>query len=284
MSRRTALLAQDTQIIDTSRGPVETHICGEGPNVVILHGALGGYDRARVYSFPEAGFRFICPSRPGYLRTPLTAGTSIEDQADLTAALLDALGIERAAVIGCSAGGPPAVHFAVRYPERCWALVLGNAISSPLSRTHGLITPVAQAFFGLDWFTWLGVNRPVLYLLQPNLMAQTVTDPAKQAHIQQMLHSIHPTSVRKAGFLNDMRWIQSTRHYPLEQVEAPTLVIHGNADIIVPYHQGLESARRIPQARFLKVEGGTHLCFISHREQVVPALVEFLQESAPQAG
>jgi pimeloyl-ACP methyl ester carboxylesterase len=280
MSRRIQQLAADSQIIETSQGPVEALVTGEGPAVVVLHGALGGYDRARVYSYPEAGFKFICPSRPGYLRTPLTSGETAEAQADLTAALLDSLGIEQACVIACSAGGPPAIQFALRHPDRCWGLVMGNAINAPLSRLHGFITPVARAFFGWDWFTWLGVNRAVLFLLRPNLGLQTWRDPAKQAHIKAMLGSMHPTSTRKAGLLNDMAQFQEQNGYPLEEISVPTLVIHGTADIVVPYSQGLVSANRIPNAEFLSIEGGTHLCFISHQDTVKKKLVEFLQQHA----
>ncbi|MBN2046161.1 MAG: alpha/beta hydrolase [Anaerolineales bacterium] len=280
MSRRIQQLAAASQIIETSRGPVEALITGVGPAVVVLHGALGGYDRARVYSFPEAGFKFICPSRPGYLRTPLTAGKTAEEQADLTAALLDSLGIEKAAVIACSAGGPPAIQFTLRHPHRCWGLVMGNAINAPLSGLHGLITPVAQAFFGWDWFTWLGVNRTVLFLLRPNLGRQTLGDPAKQAHIKAMLDSMHPTSVRKAGLLNDLSQFQGHDGYPLEEISIPTLVVHGTADIVVPYAQGQASAKRIPNADFLSIKGGTHLCFISHHDIVKEKLVEFLQQNA----
>lgn len=281
MSKRIETLYNDSTVVETSRGPVEVKILGEGPAVVVLHGALGGYDRACVYTVPDSGFQFICPSRPGYLRTPLANAVTAEEQADLTAALLDALGIEKAAVIGCSAGGPPAIQFALRHPERCWGLVMGNAIIAPLSRAHGLMSPVARAFFGWDWLTWLGVNRGVLYLLRPNLGLQTFGSPAKQARVRAMLRSIHPTSVRREGFLNDMDQFQHNGSYPLEQIAVPTLVVHGTSDVVVPYGQGLESARRIPNAQFLSVPGGTHLCFISHQELVHPALIAFLNRHRP---
>lgn len=275
-------LRAHSEVIETALGPVEVAICGHGPAVVLLHGALGGFDRAMLYSFPEAGFRFICPSRPGYLRTPLESGITAEEQADLVAALLDELGIEQAAIIGCSAGGPPAVQFAVRYPQRCWALVMGNAITAPLHGPNLLIGPVAKLFFSWDWFTWFGVNRAVLYLLRPNLGIQTFGDPKKQQHIVAMLRSMYPTSYRKAGFLNDFYQFQHTSSYPLEQVQVPTMVVHGTADMVVPYRQGEISHEHIPDNQFLTVPGGTHLCFISHEEVVKPALAAFLQQHQPK--
>lgn len=275
-------LRAQSEIIETALGPVETAICGHGPAVVVLHGALGGFDRAMVYSFPEDGFRFICPSRPGYLRTPLENGKTPAQQADLLAALLDELGVKQAAVIGCSAGGPVAVQFAVRHPERCWALVMGNAVTAPLRGPHLLIEPIAKLLFGWDWLTWFGVNRGVLYLLRPNLGIKTIGSPEKQAQVIAMLRSMYPTSFRKAGFLNDFYQFQHNPDYPLDQVEVPTMVVHGTADMVVPYRQGKTSAKHIPGNQFLSIPGGTHLCFISHREIVRPALASFLQEHQPK--
>lgn len=274
-------LAEKTTIIQTAKGPIETLIEGEGPPVLVAHGALGGYDRASVYSFPEAGFKFICPSRPGYLRTPLEVGKTAEEQADAFAALLDALDIEKAAIIACSAGGPVAIQFCLRYPDRCWALVMGNAINAPLSPLHGLMHPIAKSLFGWDWLTWFGVNRIVLYALRPNLGLQTRGDPEKQEKVIDMLRSMYPTSLRREGFLNDMEQFQHNSCSRLGEVNVPTIVIHGTADTVVPYQHGVRSAEMIPGAEFVSVQSGTHLCFISHHEQIYPALTGFLHRHQP---
>jgi pimeloyl-ACP methyl ester carboxylesterase len=57
--------------------------------------------------------------------------------------------------------------------------------------------------------------------------------------------------------------------------------VHGTADIVVPYSQGQTSATRIPGAELLTIKGGTHLCFISHKEIIRKKLVEFLHQNAP---
>jgi pimeloyl-ACP methyl ester carboxylesterase len=269
-------LQRCSQIIETSKGPMEIQIDGQGPSVVMAHGALGGHDRARLYSFPEAGFRFICPSRPGYLRTPLGAGRTFAEQADAFAALLDALGIESAAIVGCSAGGPVAIQFALRHPERCWALVLGNAITGRLSPLYGLMEPVSRMLFDWDWLTWFGVNRLVLYSLRPNLFRHVRGDAFKQQQIVSMLGTMYPTSLRSPGFANDMVQIQTTPEYPLGQITTPTLVVHGTHDMVVPYAHGLRSARTIPGAQFLSIESGTHLDFISHKDLIQPQIIAFL--------
>lgn len=269
-------LRKCSKIIETALGPIETQIEGEGPAIIVAHGALGGHDRARLYSFPEAGFQFICPSRPGYLGTPLHVGRTFEAQADTFAALLDSLNIEKAAVIGCSAGGPVAIQFALRHSERCWALVLGNAITGPLSSLHGLMESISQALFGWDWLTWFGVNRVVLYSLRPNLFMHVRGDTYKQNQVVSMLRTMYPTSARRGGFINDMQQIQNTPCYPLQQIKIPTLVVHGTHDMVVPYSHGLRSVQTIPGAQLLSIESGTHLDFISHKELIQPQIIAFL--------
>ena len=280
-SERIQQLAHYSRLVETSFGPIETQIAGEGPDVLVAHGALGGYDRARLYSFPEAGFRFICPSRPGYLRTPLSVGRTNEQQADGFAALLDALQIDKAAILGCSAGGPVAIQFALRHPDRCWALLLGNAITGPLSSLHGLMEPVADVLFDWDWLTWFGVNRLVLYSLRPKLYRHVRGDPDKQAQVVSMLHTMYPTSARRPGFVNDMVQIKNNPNYPLDQIKIPTMVIHGTEDMVVPFSHGLRSADTIRGAQFLSIESGTHLDFISHAELIRPKIAAFLNAHKP---
>ena len=66
----------------------------------------------------DAGFGVIAPSRPGYLGTRLDGREAIDRQADLHAALLDALGAERVGVLAWSGGGPSGYRLAVRHPGR----------------------------------------------------------------------------------------------------------------------------------------------------------------------
>jgi pimeloyl-ACP methyl ester carboxylesterase len=120
--------------IATNHGTVEYASLGEGPAVLSLHGAAGGYDQGLILArtIGSPGFRFLAVSRPGYFGTPLAVGPTPDAQADAVAALLDALGIRTAAVMAVSGGGPCALQFSLRHPQRCWALVMASACSAPL--------------------------------------------------------------------------------------------------------------------------------------------------------
>lgn len=105
-----------SQVIETKCGPIEYATRGEGPPVLVVHGAGGGYDQGLWIARDQVGegFRIIAPSRFGYLRTPLPHDASPAAQADAYTYLLDAHNMSRVAVVGVSAGAPSSMQFAFR--------------------------------------------------------------------------------------------------------------------------------------------------------------------------
>jgi pimeloyl-ACP methyl ester carboxylesterase len=130
------------QFIDSPHGPIEFGEAGDGPAVLLVHGAGGGFDQGLDLGadFLGEGYRIIAPSRFGYLGTPLPDDASPEAQADAHLRLLDALQLETVPVVGVSAGGPSVMQLALRYPERCSALVLVVPMpwASPQERMNAL--------------------------------------------------------------------------------------------------------------------------------------------------
>jgi pimeloyl-ACP methyl ester carboxylesterase len=121
------------RIVKTAAGDVELEERGSGTPVLVVHGSPGGIDAGRAMGgfLPEDRFRIIALSRQGYLGTPLGAdGASIDHEADLLAAVLDSLGVDRAGVFAWSGGGPSAYRLAVRHPERVASLIALAAVSA----------------------------------------------------------------------------------------------------------------------------------------------------------
>ena len=102
LERARARISTGSRIAASRCGPIEYAEAGAGPPVLLVHGAGGGFDQGLEVGegLARAGFRAIAPSRFGYLRTPLPADASVEAQADAHACLLDALGVESAAIVG----------------------------------------------------------------------------------------------------------------------------------------------------------------------------------------
>jgi pimeloyl-ACP methyl ester carboxylesterase len=80
-----------------------------------------------------SAFRVIAPSRPGYLGTTLATGRSCVEQADALAAFLDALSLDRVAVLGVSGGGPSSYLLTARHPDRVSCLLEVDSLCLPVA-------------------------------------------------------------------------------------------------------------------------------------------------------
>ncbi len=288
--------AISSQVVETAKGPIECSIVGKGPAVLIIHGCRGGYDQGLIATrlANSRSFKFIALSRPGYLRTPLGVGKTPEAQADSYAALLDALEIPKTAIIGISAGGPSALQFALRHPERCWSLVTICAISQRLNEAEimNCKSPLRRIFFATELVSRLAWTMLSL-LKQKWLKMLAFTDRkdleyegrafSKEENLDvllDLLRSFKKGSLRKTGLENDITQLTTMSTYPLEDIKAPTMVMHGSADSLVPFTHAEFIANTVPNARLLTVEEGDHLFFATNKQQVAPGLNEFLKLSA----
>jgi pimeloyl-ACP methyl ester carboxylesterase len=289
-------------VAQTPLGPVEFATLGEGPPVLVIHGSPGGYDQGVALArFPvDAGFRAIVPSRPGYLGTPLDDRGSIDAQADLHAALLDALGIERAGLLFWSGGGPSGYRLAVRHPERVGALVAFDAVSKAIERPHESLDE--RLMFSTRFGNWalrvLAAHQPEK-LIQSTLGAEgsltkeqleqrtkeVLGDEAKAQFVLDIDATVSYRPPRKAGLDNDFEQFAAIDTLHLEDIRAPALIVHGTVDTDVPPDHGDHAAATIPAAQLLPLETGTHLCLYTHPEAAAAQAkaVEVLR-TTPAAG
>ncbi len=284
-----ARIAGASEVVTTPCGPIEYATTGSGPPVLFVHGAGGGFDQGLAFGRPLAaqGYRVIAMSRFGYLRTPLPADASAAAQADAHACLLDALGLERAAVVGGSAGAPSALQLALRHPRRVGALVLivpatfvpraGGA--APLHTPRGTQQLLDSALRS-DFLFW-SIRRAAPKLMLRGLLAtlpQLVerADYAERKRVAAILDGILPISARRLGLLNDARVTTRLERYPLERITAPTLTISVADDLFGTYDAARYTAEQIPGARFLGYQEGGHV-FVGHQAEITGAIAEFLR-------
>ncbi|MHA1320675.1 MAG: alpha/beta fold hydrolase, partial [Promethearchaeota archaeon] len=120
----------DGEVMVTAMGKIHYKLTGEGPVLFFMHGGPGGIDQAYLLDgLVQEGYSLLAVSRPGYLRTPFVP-LSYEEQVDQYVELLDNLAIDKVVVMGYSAGGPLALNFANKYPERTHALVMEAGVST----------------------------------------------------------------------------------------------------------------------------------------------------------
>ena len=274
-------------LIGTSRGNVETAVWGEAPAVLALHGAMGGFDQGILLAKTAVspGYRFIAVSRPGYLGTRLDAGPTPQEQADLCAEVLDHLGIAKAVVVAISGGGPAALQFALRHPQRCTALIMISACSHRLDVPipfQWQIMKVMARVPGLPAMMRNKIARNPEKIAQraipdPALRQRTMQDPETAALFLALQMSIFERMAsRIAGTDNDIAQSRGEMAWPLEQIAAPTLVIHGTKDRAVPYEQAKLLASRVPGAQLLTIENGEHGSLFTHRAEIRSRVDAFL--------
>ncbi len=266
-------LQTHSSIMNTTAGPIEYSIKGSGPALLFAHGSPGGYDQSLVTAdlLNSDQFTSIAVSRPGYLRTPLQQKTPA-DQADLYAALLDALDIQKATIIGSSGGGPSALQFALRHPERCNGLIMICGVSQYYSEQEMLAAlPPIQRVLTLFSEHFISSKNPALFLIE-NVLRYSPYSPMPKG----LLQSLTMRELRKAGYANDMEQFAHINNYPLEQITAPTLVLHGDQDRDVLIKNAELVARKVPHAQFVIDKGGTHLFFFLHHKKVAPIILAFL--------
>jgi len=269
-----------SRVVETACGPIEYATLGEGHPVLVIHGIFGGFDQGLVTARGQLGegFRAIVPSRFGYLRTPLPDDASPAAQADAFACLLDALGIERAAILGVSAGGTSAIQFALRHPDRCSALVLVSS-NAPGETEAGLPPkPLAKVLFRSDFVFWLLTTyfRSSLRSIMGVPKGFELT-PEYEADIAETMETILPVNPRSDGALFDM-YVSNpdiNTGYPLEEITVPVLIIID--DPLALYDNARAMAERIPGARLVTLESGGHM-LLGHEERIRAEIGEFLEQ------
>jgi pimeloyl-ACP methyl ester carboxylesterase len=232
------------------------------------------------------GVRVIAMSRFGYLGTPMPADASAAAQADAHVCLLDALGIDRAAVMGGSAGAPSALEMAIRRPDRVSALILlvplaykpaAQADSAP--PMPGWVEAAMMRLIGSDFLFWaaLHVARDqvikIVLATPPELLV--TARPEERARVNAMLDNILPVSTRAAGLRSDSSVGEHLAPSPLETVHVPTLIVSARDDGYGTYASAQYTASRIAGARFIGFDHGGHV-WVGHDAEVMAEILRLL--------
>lgn len=263
---------EDTHPGDATGRPVVLLIMGLGMQLI-------AWPPAMVQAIADAGFRVVrfdnrdigLSQHFDYLGSPsllweglkfrmgwrIRPPYSIEDMAADTVGVLDALHIGKAHVVGVSMGGMIAQRVAVLAPSRL--LSLTSIMSSSGARGLPEASP-AVARVLLSRPAGRGVQAAIDHTVKLLKAIGSPGFPMNDAEIREKVAAAAQRSFHPQGILRQMVAVaaDSTRASALARVTAPTLVVHGQADRLVPMACGQDTARRIPGARFESIEGMGH--------------------------
>jgi pimeloyl-ACP methyl ester carboxylesterase len=284
---RKRLDALGSQVIETGFGPIEYVRKGEGTPVLVIHGAMGGFDQGLwvAKSFDVTKHQVISISRFGYLRSPIPENPNLNMQADTFAGLLDVLGIRRVAVFGISAGSTSAIRFTARNPDRVSALILlgpdapGDKYMSVPPKSV-LNTLLGSDFLYWALFTFFGKRMQKALGLAPEGFVLT---PEYEEMVRTIQLGDLPVSERKDGMIFEcyeslpelIESVTPDSPYPLNKIKTPVLVINAADDPISIPENVRRLAEQMPNMRMFVVPDGGHF-FFGHEEEVLIEITQFL--------
>ena len=248
----------------TRRRPGDT-----APPLLLIQGLGGSSESWEPLIRELPGRDIVMVDNPGSGRSespllPLRLATV----ADMLVGALDHLGIEDVDVLGFSLGGLVAQELVRRHPRRVRRLVLA-------STTFGLgaMVPgwrVQRVLWSPGRFHSSEVAADAMRILAGG---RTAADPAVLGEILDVRADTAPTVRGYYSQLASACWWSSL--WWLHTLDVPALVLHGEADPLVPLRNARMLARRLPDARLEIIAGGGHMILFDQSADVAPSLITF---------
>ncbi|WP_324765296.1 alpha/beta hydrolase (plasmid) [Sinorhizobium meliloti] len=287
IDRARSAVANGARIANTAAGPIEYAERGDGIPLLSIHGAGGGWDQGltNVADLVGSGFRVVAPSRFGYLGTPIPADASPAAQADAHMVLLSQLQIDKAVVVGVSAGARSAIELALRHPDRVSALVLivpgTYAPESPVmvEGSRGSAFAFWLVNTGADFAWWATEKMAPSVLMRFLGVPPEVVEAAAATdrnRVTAIIRSVEPLSQRFPGINIDSA--PNLHRLPLDNIAAPTLVVSAQDDLFNTLPAATFAARSIPGAKLVVYDTGGHL-LVGRGEKVKKAVSDFLGQT-----
>jgi len=249
---------------------------GQGSPVLLIMGL--GYSSLLWHRIrPELArrFRTIAFDNRGVGLSGVPPGPySIPTMATDAAAVLDAAGIAQAQVFGVSMGGMIAQEFALQYPQRTCSLILGCTSPGGSSAVRA-DRKVVDVLFARG-MTWEQAREAALaYIYDASTPQEKIEEDVR------LRQGCLPTP---DAYMAQLQGILAWEGYSrLPQITAPTLVIHGKSDALIPPENGRLIAGRIPGAKLVLIDRASHLFLTDQTELSQRLILDFLSSFSASA-
>jgi pimeloyl-ACP methyl ester carboxylesterase len=238
---------------------------GSGKPLVLIHGyPLDHTIWNEILPLMENDFDIILPDLRGFGQSTIVESQyKIVDMAEDIAGLLDQLGIEKSAIVGHSMGGYVSLAFARAHPKRVagLGLVASQAPADPPDRKKG-------RYEAADEIMKTGV-QPVA----EGMSAKLSPDEQVQAIVRGLIAAQHPVGL--AGALKAMAERDDSSSI-LSNFQFPVVVIHGDADELIPVQRAQEAKAEISQAILMELPGVGHMPMLENPQATAAALKNLL--------
>jgi pimeloyl-ACP methyl ester carboxylesterase len=262
-------------------------VVGDGPlDLVLVHGWVQSFDAGWEIEAIERFYRRLASFSRLILFDKRGTGLSdrvapddlptLETRMDDMRAVMDAVDVERAAVLGHSEGGSMCALFAATYPERTQALIMSGSAARtrwapdyPLGVTDDAIEELEQSIldgWGVD------LIRSLLQQLAPSIADD---EELVQAHTRAALRAASPAA---AAALTRMSAMIDIRHV-LPAIRVPTLVLHRSDEVLADASRYV--GERIPGAKVVELPGADHMPWLGDQDAALDEIEEFLTGVRP---
>ena len=244
---------------------------GSGEPLLMIMGL--GYSLemwSRAFPAFAEHFRAIVFDNRGVGRSSVPPGPySIAGMAADAAAVLSAAGVERAHVLGVSMGGMIAQEFALTYPERVHSLVLGcTAFGGPRA------VPTSPAVIGILFARATMDPEAAIQAMVPHIYDAGTPRARIEEELELRRRTLPTAQAYLAQVQAIMSWSSDDR---LPAITAPTMIIHGETDGLVPPGNARLIAERIAGAELVLLPSASHIFFTDQPEASLTAMIGFLQ-------
>ena len=258
-----------------------------GIPVLIVHGISGGYDQGihTGKSLLPNNQSMLSISRFGYLGSDMPDYPTPSSQSNAFLEVLDYHKIDKVFLLAASAGGTIAFNFSLTYPERVAGILLVSSGYPSDEDVKGAAGP--PSFVYRDWIFRFMLNRMQGRMLKMFGVSKEEYRNANyedKLHLHELFSYILPVKPRKKGILYDqnvtnLHMAKNFDEYPIEQIEAPVLILHARNDPMAKFER-VESAMK----RFQNVEAkiyntGGHVLF-GHQQANRQYISDFLKKWA----
>lgn len=248
---------------------------GRGDHVVWIQG-LGLDHRGWALQIPFFSQYFCCltfDNRDAGRSDRSPGAYAIKTMADDTVGLMNALAVKQAHIVGLSMGGAIAQEIAIHYPARVRRLVLAATYTSGDPRGTDLLNSFVQMRARFSREEYLRAICPWIYsyrdYLVPGLVESAIKKGIEDSYF--LPSKVYARQVEAA-----------TTHFTedrLKQIQAPTLIVAGDEDLLTPMRFARTLHQEIPGARLALIQGAAHGLIWTHAEELNNLVLSFLREA-----